>query len=621
MALPLLPVHAQGQPSPTPSRAELPGPVVVHLYVQDREHLNAVAGELDIWETHPEDLYVVAAVTAAQYEWLESLGYRLKIDAEKTEALAMRGSLDPRFYYYDDYYANANGLYVVDFLQDINAAYPDVTELHDIGDAWMAGEPGEHDRDIWVLRVSNEDPTYGPIEDKPAFFLFAAIHAREVAVPELAIRYINYLTEGYDGEGGYDLDPDVTWLVNHNVAYVLIMQNPDGHWVNEQNISAYRRKNMDNDDGCNDPGSWGVDLNRNHSFLWGCCGGSSGDPCAQTYRGPSRGSEPETQAFQNYFATVMRDQNGPNGDDEIPPAAPDDTTGILISLHSYGDEVLWPWGFGGFGDPPNYTQLQTIARKFAYYNGYDPVGSVWYDVDGSAVDWTYGKFGIPAFTFEVGSDEEPCGGFFPAYGCIDGTDGMSRSFWAENKPTFLYAHKVARTPYMTAYGPDAEDVAVVPDGAPQGTPVELTATIADHRFGGDPLGSIAAAEYFLDAPGVDGDGSPMAPTDGFWGEPSEEVAATIDTSDLSPGRHYILVHGQNEDGDWGPFTAVFLNVRSPGDLDGDGDVDLTDLAALLAAYGTCIGDPDYNPAADIDQSGCVELPDLATLLSHYGEGT
>lgn len=550
--------------SGTPSCFASPAPdapVVVRLYVRDRDHLNAVAGELDIWEAHPEAKYVVAAVTPAQYEWLESLGYRLEIDAGKTARLRVTAPLDPRYHYFDDYYPNSNGLYVVDFLEEINAAFPDLTELIDIGDAWMAGQPGEHDRDIWVLRITNEDPAYGSIEDKPVFFLFAAIHAREVVVPELAIRYIEYLTEGYGGEGGYGIDPDVTWLVNHNVAYVLVMQNPDGHWKNEENIGNYRRKNMDWDDGCSYPGYWGVDLNRNHSFMWNCCGGSSSNPCSETYHGPGRGSEPETQAFENYFATVMKDQNGPNGDDEIPPAAPITTTGIFITLHSYSDLVLWPWGFDDYGDAPNYAQLRTIGRKFAYYNGYDASGTIWYEVDGTTDDWTYGKFGIPSYTFEVGPEYGTCRGFFPPYDCIVGYAG--RNFWAENKPAFLYAHKIARTPYMTAYGPDAESLATVPGAVSRGTPLQLTAAIADHRCCGDSPQPIAGAEYFIDAPGEDGTGLSMAPADGDWGDPSEVVTATVDTSGLAPGQHYLLVHGQNDNGDWGPFTAVFATVLTP----------------------------------------------------------
>ncbi len=55
-----------------------------------------------------------------------------------------------------------------------------------------------------------------------------------------------------------------------------------------------------------------------------------------------------------------------------------------------------------------------------------------------------------------------------------------------------------------------------------------------------------------------------------------------------------------------------------GDIDGDCDVDLSDLAILLAAYNTCDGDAGYDPAADFDASGCVDLADLASLLAVYG---
>jgi hypothetical protein len=41
-------------------------PVVVRLYVRDKDHLDAVVGSLDIWEAHPEESYVVAAVRSAR---------------------------------------------------------------------------------------------------------------------------------------------------------------------------------------------------------------------------------------------------------------------------------------------------------------------------------------------------------------------------------------------------------------------------------------------------------------------------------------------------------------------------------------------------------------------------
>ena len=55
-----------------------------------------------------------------------------------------------------------------------------------------------------------------------------------------------------------------------------------------------------------------------------------------------------------------------------------------------------------------------------------------------------------------------------------------------------------------------------------------------------------------------------------------------------------------------------------GDLDGDGDVDLSDLAALLANYGVASGASYEN--GDLDGDGDVDLADLAALLANYGAG-
>jgi hypothetical protein len=55
----------------------------------------------------------------------------------------------------------------------------------------------------------------------------------------------------------------------------------------------------------------------------------------------------------------------------------------------------------------------------------------------------------------------------------------------------------------------------------------------------------------------------------------------------------------------------------PGDVDGDRDVDLSDLGALLASFGLEPGDPWYDVRADVDGDGDVDLSDLGALLAAY----
>jgi hypothetical protein len=64
---------------------------------------------------------------------------------------------------------------------------------------------------------------------------------------------------------------------------------------------------------------------------------------------------------------------------------------------------------------------------------------------------------------------------------------------------------------------------------------------------------------------------------------------------------------------------VVIAVGHAGDVDFDGDVDLSDLAALLGAYGSSFGtSPNYDSQSDFDLDGDVDLADLAELLGSYG---
>jgi serine protease AprX len=67
---------------------------------------------------------------------------------------------------------------------------------------------------------------------------------------------------------------------------------------------------------------------------------------------------------------------------------------------------------------------------------------------------------------------------------------------------------------------------------------------------------------------------------------------------------------------YGILDALAAYSACPGDLDGDTDVDLSDLSILLANYGTTSG-AAYEEG-DLDGDGDVDLTDLSELLAVYG---
>jgi hypothetical protein len=65
-----------------------------------------------------------------------------------------------------------------------------------------------------------------------------------------------------------------------------------------------------------------------------------------------------------------------------------------------------------------------------------------------------------------------------------------------------------------------------------------------------------------------------------------------------------------------PTTVV---VRIPGDIDGDGAVDITDAIMFSNNFGLQKGDARWNPAADLNQDGVTNILDMIIIAGHFGE--
>jgi len=392
--------------------------------------------------------------------------------------------------------------------------------------------------DMMVLKLTN---TAIP-GDKPKLFATASIHAREYTPAELATRFAEYLVNNYG------VDADATWILDHHEVHLMLHTNPDGRKEAESGLS-WRKNTNENYCGVTSTNR-GADLNRNFSFYWNYCSGcSSGVPCDATYRGPGAGSEPETQAVQNYLLSIFPDQRA----DSLSSPAPADATGVYIDLHSYSQLVLWPWGMTAT-DAPNGPALQTLGRKFAYFNSYTPQQSYeLYGTDGSTDDFAYGNLGVAAYCFELGT------AFFEDCSTFEST------IYPANLSALIYAAKVARTPYLTPLGPDALSLAVTPTSVANGDPAILTATINDTRYRsgtGEPTQAIAAAEYYVDTPPWQAEAVAytMTASDGSFNSTTEGVTASVDTVGLIEGQHILFVRGQDAAGNWGAFSASFLDV-------------------------------------------------------------
>jgi hypothetical protein len=65
-------------------------------------------------------------------------------------------------------------------------------------------------------------------------------------------------------------------------------------------------------------------------------------------------------------------------------------------------------------------------------------------------------------------------------------------------------------------------------------------------------------------------------------------------------------------------NVTFSVALKPGDINGDGGVDVVDLLYFVDAFGSVFGDPNYDPCCDFSNDGSVDVVDLLTLVENFG---
>ncbi len=234
-------------------------------------------------------------------------------------------------------------------------------------------------REIWAVRISDNPNVYEV--DEPTVWFDALHHAREPMSAESLLHFIYWLTTQYE------LDNDITRLVESRNIILLPCVNPDGyeynHHLHPNGGGLWRKNRRDNDDN-----SYGVDLNRNYAWQWG---GDINTPQSSAYQGLSAFSEPETIAIRDF----LRQQ----------------TPTISVSVHSYGNEWMYPWGYS-----MQVTEDDVVFRHYAETiiadNGYT-TGTAWNlygSTYGASDDYHYAEHGSLAYTVEIGTEDD---GFWP----------------------------------------------------------------------------------------------------------------------------------------------------------------------------------------------------------------
>jgi hypothetical protein len=255
----------------------------------------------------------------------------------------------------------------VQWMNSLRAKFPKHVHLRNLSKEFNLGTTSQGNQ-IMALQISKQSQWSSL---RPKVLFIGQHHAREImthhAVMDLANAFLGHMARHRNLVN--------QWLEKVDLWFIPVV-NPDGlNFVFSTN--KWWRKNLT--PGPN--GSQGVDLNRNYAFKWGECGNFSKSPRSETYLGPKPNSEHEVKVMDQ-LNQLMKFQ-------------------YVISFHSYGNEVLYPYRCGELIDKKIYYDLRDrMAKELGYAKR---VASS----SGEDFEHHFARHGSLSFLLEIGSSFQP----------------------------------------------------------------------------------------------------------------------------------------------------------------------------------------------------------------------
>ncbi|EXJ83504.1 hypothetical protein A1O1_07127 [Capronia coronata CBS 617.96] len=208
-------------------------------------------------------------------------------------------------------------------------------------------------RDIPALRVGARPDNVPNDSDKsrPTLLIVGGSHSREwISVSTTAYIAYNLVTRY-----GQPHSPYVTKLLDHfDVVFVPVL-NPDGYEYTWTTDRLWRKNRQPT----SLPFCPGVDLGRSFPFGWDGFGDTD-NPCSDSYAGPAPLAATEAQILYDWARNETEHNNV--------------TFVSFLDLHSYSQQVLYPYSYTCDVDPPNLEDLEEVAfglaKSFRLTNGH-----------------------------------------------------------------------------------------------------------------------------------------------------------------------------------------------------------------------------------------------------------